>query len=38
MADHDLQLVKAMANGDVRALDALYTRRGRGILSYRPAE
>jgi RNA polymerase sigma-70 factor (ECF subfamily) len=34
MADPDLQLVKAMANGDVRALDELYVRHGRGILSY----
>lgn len=34
MADPDLQLVKAMANGDVHALDTLYARHGRGILSY----
>jgi len=34
MADPDLQLVKAMANGDVHALDALYARHGRSILSY----
>jgi RNA polymerase sigma-70 factor (ECF subfamily) len=34
MADPDLQLVKAMGNGDVPALDALYARHGRSILSY----
>ena len=34
MADPDLQLVKAMANGDVHALDALYARYGRSILTY----
>ncbi len=34
MTDPDLQLVKAMANRDVHALDELYARHGRSILSY----
>lgn len=33
-AQSDSDLLRAMANGDMRALDELYTRHGRGILSY----
>lgn len=32
--DPDLPLLQAIAGGDVGALDALYTRHGRSILSY----
>ena len=32
--DPDLLLIRAMARGDVQALDALYARHGRSILAY----
>ncbi len=32
--DPDLLLIRAMAQGDVQALDALYARHGRSILAY----
>jgi len=34
LTDPDLYLLQGMANGDVRALDELYSRHGRRILSY----